>query len=825
MFANINSLSPVEIEKLIPIISSPLKWAEAFVNEPVKGELFKARFVQEKILGSEYMQNVICVYRRSGKCVAQGTKILNPKTLIPTPIEESSGNAIAYGYDFMHREWDWHRVEGFYVNGLKKCKRITFESGAFIEAPDNHPLFAVGQGWKLVEKLRRGDRIGAPRSIPVFGNLVLASSALFGVAGCIVGQEKLAPEGFEAWFSSHSKELPYRIFSLTKDCLRKFLHCLFERVGGVDVTTQEFFIELPSYEIASNIRHLFLRFGVALDIRKRGTKHFVRSIDELTITRALVEFGYPLPKTPLTDGLRSEVVQSVEDVGVRMTYDLGIDHPDHNFLAADILSHNTYSLDILALWGAMCHNNYKVMIACPNNNQVETIFDDIRRFVDCNPWIAECITVNQKSPARIKFSNGSQIYGFTTGAKSKGEGDSVRSQSADMVLLDEADFLAEADWAALIPIMIGDIDRMGKVRFYMASSIRRYKSTFHKFLLGERTTFSSSPTEGVEDSVVDTINRIKIPITQDPSITPEQIHKAKSVALNNKDVSWEREYLCELPEIGEGVFRKSDVDRFLSLPGLYGIERRNWDLPCFMGVDWDKYQAGSTIAIIQVNPIFGDCEVIYREEIPREEFRMLAAVKRVIELNSMFTPAEILVDAGFGETNIELLHEHGSRHPETRLQSKVKRVAFNMMVDSFDPIDGTSVKKRFKPLMVSILQATLEESRLKAPASDEEMKVQFMDYKVKSITESNITFISENEHCIDAVGLAMFGIYQKYLDVFRRTPQAKAVHLNIDPLSRVPENQEEKRQQKFGNLNPWGDNAGARSFARGFSKTGRRKSF
>lgn len=54
-------------EQIQEILYNPRAWAEALLITPNTGELFKANYVQQQILGSKHRRNVIRVHRRAGK--------------------------------------------------------------------------------------------------------------------------------------------------------------------------------------------------------------------------------------------------------------------------------------------------------------------------------------------------------------------------------------------------------------------------------------------------------------------------------------------------------------------------------------------------------------------------------------------------------------------------------------------------------------------------------------------------------------------------------------------------------------------------------------
>jgi hypothetical protein len=59
----------------------------------------------------------------------------------------------------------------------------------------------------------------------------------------------------------------------------------------------------------------------------------------------------------------------------------------------------------------------------------------------------------RKDPYEFMFTNESTIRGITTG---DGDGTSVRSQSADLLVLDETDYITEEAFAAVYPLIASD---------------------------------------------------------------------------------------------------------------------------------------------------------------------------------------------------------------------------------------------------------------------------------------------------------------------------------------------------------------------------------
>ena len=63
---------------------------------------------------------------------------------------------------------------------------------------------------------------------------------------------------------------------------------------------------------------------------------------------------------------------------------------------------------------------------------------------------------------------------------------------------------------------------------------------------------------------------------------------------------------------------------------------------------WDKYQASSSILILDYDIICDKFKVIKRVEVPKSQYSYDNAVNLIIELNEQYNPAWIYCDRGSG---------------------------------------------------------------------------------------------------------------------------------------------------------------------------------
>ena len=168
-----------------------------------------------------------------------------------------------------------------------------------------------------------------------------------------------------------------------------------------------------------------------------------------------------------------------------------------------------------------------------------------------------------------------------------------------------------------------------------------------------------------------------------------------------------------------------------------------------------KYGASSSILILDYDLIKRKFKVIKRVEVPRAEYSYDAAVNLIVELNDQYNPAWIYCDSGAGEYQIERLHIIGEERPSTGLRNKVKRMNFKQSLDVTDPVTFEVTRQPMKPFMVTQLQIAFEREMMILSPFDEVLHKQLIDYSVEKIgANGQPVFTSENEHFIDALGLA-----------------------------------------------------------------------
>lgn len=725
-------LRPEVKKAFIESRESVLKFAEHFLIDPTLGTPFRATYPQRFILDSKKRDIWVCVHRRAGKCVTGDTLVIDPVTLKPTPISQASQFKTTLSFDFTTNKTTW--VPCTWVeSGMKKCLKIELESGTSVSLSTDHQVFCIKRGWVRASQLQLGDKILAPTTLEIFGDLHPDEDDIY----------------LDVEFSILSNKVSDAVYKYTKESLTIFLREFFLEKGRLLHQHNCLAFMIWSRNLALDLRHLLNRFGVHSRIDEDGNLFITEDMDKSTF---LSSIGIDHVITETRSSRKWETVTSIRKLGERPVYDLSVDHEDHNFIGNDLVLHNSYSLTVAALWHAIMKPNQKIVVFAPSSIQINEFFDVLDKWIAKNPFLQalKANEGNHKTPQKRSFTNGSTIQGYLMGLAGSIEG-AKKGITADIVFVDEAQLLDEDDWKVINPIMHGDKFRMGKVRSYIAGTTPDNPTNYYY-----EKIYKLRPADHEE--------RVYIPITENIEYTQEM---REQIRLSTPINIWTTEWLLELGEADTAVFRKSDIQACSQGDWEYGTQNIDESRVRFIGVDWDKAQAGTNIAVFQYDPMMKTTEIIYREEVARDKFTYMNACSLILELFEAYRPELVIADQGQGEVQWEYLQME-SEKLGSQLAGRLIKKAFNEKIEVPNAQTNELDKKLLKPFLVGMLQKQLQERRFRLPRHDETLANQLLGYKVVKTTLNTTKYTTHNEHIIDCCLFCMYGIWFLYENEFEQ---------------------------------------------------------
>ena len=266
----------------------------------------------------------ICV----GKCLAGDSRVVDASTGGVLPIADlvARGGSTASLRRHTIARAD---VTEAMRTGVLPIYELRTRTGRTVRATPNHAFLVFG-GWRALQDLRPGDRIGVPRRIPVFGTRTMPEHEV-DLLGLMISDGQCATpggsprytsgdpvlrdhfsravEGFGgvprpvarmsvnatnhghrggimernrmyAWLTSlglavksPEKFVPAPLFELREPLLARFLRALFSGDGGISISGEGIHLEFcsTSERLARDVHHLLLRFGVVAMLRHRDT--------------------------------------------------------------------------------------------------------------------------------------------------------------------------------------------------------------------------------------------------------------------------------------------------------------------------------------------------------------------------------------------------------------------------------------------------------------------------------------------------------------------------------------------------------------------------
>ena len=442
----------------------------------------------------------------------------------------------------------------------------------------------------------------------------------------------------------------------------------------------------------------------------------------------------------------------------------------------------TETMVVESLFHVCTKKNFRVLIITPYENQVRLAFMRLNELIKESPVVSSMVLSNTKNPYMIKMNNESAILGFTTGASSGGGAASIRGQRADLIVMDEVDYMGEADFDSVM-IIAGE---RPEIRTVMSSTPTGKRSKFYQACTDPKMGFIEHfhPSTHNPNWNDDMEAEFRATLSEQGYVHEvEAEFGVQNTGVFDKDkVDEAKEFYnyayAPLDYYQEAAVKRGDIEP----PEMLIYDRRHpapYSRFRTIGVDWDKYEETSSIIVLEFNERLKRFMILKAYSVPRSEYSYDMAVKTIIELNEIYKPAMIYCDRGAGEYQIEALCIYGKNHPETRLHEKVKGFQFSQKLDIQNPVTGEITKEPLKPFMITQLQIAFERSQLIISKYDEKLYKQLIDYEVvKRAQNGNPIFTDVNEHFIDALGLAYLAMtltFKELTGVMRETEMANKV--------------------------------------------------
>lgn len=406
-----------------------------------------------------------------------------------------------------------------------------------------------------------------------------------------------------------------------------------------------------------------------------------------------------------------------------------------------------------ALNPAMKQPSAKVIVATPHESQQKLIYNRLLELIALDSTISSRVSQRQSPFCQLSFEGTGQISIFVCGTNAGQAAKTIRGYGGNYFYLDEGDYMNPDDYGTIMP-MVNEPP-------------------------GHNLTVSSTPT-GRRERFYDMCHD---PRVKERHVTIHDREDADDAFFEDcrkdagSDLNFQLEYMAEFGDALTGVYKREQIDA-----ALYDdMELGNipLDVPLFLGVDWNADEVGDWIAIIAQTGTH--LELVDMQHIAAKGRTQALAIAAIKNLNLKYPNIQgIYCDAGYGETQIEMLHimgsdakKSGQRDGDARLLDVVKPVQFSSTIEIIDPSINQAVKKKPKPYMTERSVWYLENSFCKIPRSldDRDLLVgQMRNYSIISRGVNGMPKYSEgNQHALIAWQLAILA-YDLECGTFTRRP-------------------------------------------------------
>lgn len=389
------------------------------------------------------------------------------------------------------------------------------------------------------------------------------------------------------------------------------------------------------------------------------------------------------------------------------------------------------------------------LIITPRQTHSDNLYRKFEAQIQNSSVIRDSITSFKQYPyIEVYFQNGSKLFIMTAGTGGANAGLSIRSFSADYLILDEGNYLGPEELKAALAILSTN----AHCKLIVSSTPVGIQDFFYRWCFNapDYKEFHF-PTP-----ILDHWKTIKSNVYQDIQSVDDFMH----------------EYMAEFSAPGHTVFRMDLLQK-----AIKNYEYREFTyedgMKYAIGIDWNAI-VGTEIIIVGYQRENDHYTVVESINVPRSEWTQLSSCEAVIEAIKKWNPFIVVADEGYGSTQIEILRATAYQTNDPRLQNITDILLpynFSSKIEIFDPVTKKPIKKSAKPFLVKNAVARFEEENISISNQDRLLIEQLSLYQIKSMSNLGLPtyWVPEDDigdHRLDALMLALVGFKMKQSFLF-----------------------------------------------------------
>lgn len=398
-----------------------------------------------------------------------------------------------------------------------------------------------------------------------------------------------------------------------------------------------------------------------------------------------------------------------------------------------------------------------VLICGPNEKVVKKIYDEYiwRDCISKSEELKDSVKSKTQKPFyQVEFCNDSKVMLMIAN-------ETARSQTSNWLYIDEAAMVPRE----MLNSIIMTTGSVGDEAVIIETSTPRGRGDLFYQACKEDSSF----------------NEFHVPISKIDEMK-SQIPKFKRLL---GETGFIQECEAEFPDVAGGPFNYKGIDLAKQ---DYEYENCAYQdgLIYIGGVDWNGPTIGTYFYVIAFDTSSYTVTVVDKQVVASANWNSLVAKEKLIELNRKWKCAHWMVDYGYSHTIVEELRSYsiqvaqslGSRHPDSQIKHIIDPIEFGSLMTIQDPFTKEEVKKTTKSFIVQQVSRLFEphndQVAITYSKSDEDLTKSLENYKLLNITARGFEQYGFNagdgieDHLIDALMLAIFGVVKYYSELFKR---------------------------------------------------------
>jgi hypothetical protein len=542
------------------------------------------------------------------------------------------------------------------------------------------------------------------------------------------------------------------------------------------------------------------RLRLSLDISKTGRMNVDwRDNDRLRynycpnrskLDSSLGHLDDPFLKAVCSSDIFWDTVKTIKHLPAEQTYAISVPVTE-NLITDNFITHNTVHACIDMLHESAFHRDYVINVFVPQKKNMNRMLEimanlvresDIRNsFMMGGKKKGNKEDIEPQYDYEITCTSGSVIRFFFMGNNP----DKARGQHGKgIIYIDEVEYLPEKAF----PVLQGILKSNPNIRIFACSTPSGLEDTWFRNFCDR----CLSPTyENGEE--------YHLPTTMEEN-WQEIEGRLRQVIFD--EVTWKLEVLAEWTDAIGAVYKKDVIDAAVHRALVNGIEvdmesiRSTLEYQSaakFLGVDWNVPQNG--VRLVEVARVFGFLRVTRHETISHETYTQTYTVQRIMDLYHQYKYTRISVDAGYGDTQIELLHkslvEYGV-DPRNILFAvdSTKKIENTIVYES--PLTGARrreiISLRTKVHIIGLIAKYLEKDLVLPPEEDQGrggLVKEIRNFRRKEVNQDRGGFVyTSNTHSLSALQICIFG-HDQYLRTVSVSLPPAYVNMTTSNLSSI----------------------------------------